>query len=388
MSTSTPASDDSSSYAFLVEWFDTAASLARKYHLTFYPSDNSLSLFDIKAHRTFLKRTPYPSVSLSSLYVGAHVTVYSRTMKVVGYGDEATRGKVEGGSTPAETGRTIALIKPAGVGRIGEFVRGVWEAGLRIGRMRMVGLGTREAREFYGDNELTNRVKDVSSGPCIAVEVVGKQTNNQLPALLAAINDSSSGSAFTATASSQRTAAEELQFLFANPALTSTATFTNCSLLLLRPHCLTSGTAGHILAQLVQSTTLAISALQTFHLDRTTAEEFFEVYKGVVAEYSAWVEEASSGQCVAVEVVRRGKVSGEEEKEGVVGGGVRSVVEELRELAGPYDPEIARHLRPQSWRALYGVNKVKNAVHVTDLKEDGPLESEFFFQLLANSNSQ
>ena len=66
----------------------------------------------------------------------------------------------------------------------------------------------------------------------------------------------------------------------------------------------------------------------------------------------------------------------------------RSVVEELRELAGPYDPEIARHLRPQSWRALYGVNKVKNAVHVTDLKEDGPLESEFFFQLLANSNSQ
>ena len=383
----TSASDDSSSYTFLVEWFDTAASLARKYHLTFYPSDTSLALFDIKAHRTFLKRTPYPSVTLASLYVGAHITVYSRTMKVVGYGDEGTRSKVEGSNTATETGRTIALIKPAGINRIGEFVRGVWEAGLRIGRMRMVGLGVREAKEFYGDSESTQRVKDISSGPCIAVEVVGKQTNSQLPALLTSINGSSSAGAFSATATSQRTAAEELQFLFNNPALKSTATFTNCSLLLLRPHCLAAGNAGHILSSLSQSTTLAISALQTFHVDRTTAEEFFEVYKGVVGEYSAWVEEASSGQCMAVEVVRRGKVSGEEEKETAVGGG-RSVVEELRELAGPYDPEIARHLRPQSWRALYGVNKVKNAVHVTDLKEDGPLESEFFFQLLATSSSQ
>ena len=377
---SASAADDT--YTFLVEWFDTAASLARKYHLTFHPSDTSLSLFDIKAHRTFLKRTPYPAVTLSALYVGAHVTVYSRTMKVVGYGDEATRSRIEGGSAAGDTGRTIALIKPAGIARIGEFVRGVWEAGLRIGRMRMVGLGGREAKEFYGDSEFTQRVKEISSGPCIAVEVVGKQTNSQLPALLTAINGSASAGSFTATASSQRTATEELQFLFNNVSLTSPATFTDCSLLLLRPHCLTAGHAGHILSSLSQSSTLAIAALQTFHLDRSTAEEFFEVYKGVVAEYSAWVEEASSGQCLAVEVVRRGKVSGEEEKETV--GGVRSVVEELRELAGPYDPEIARHLRPQSWRALYGVNKVKNAVHVTDLKEDGPLESEFFFQLLAN----
>ena len=78
---STSASDDSSSYTFLVEWFDTAASLARKYHLTYYPSDSSLSLFDIKAHRTFLKRTPYPAITLPALYIGAHITVYSRSMK-------------------------------------------------------------------------------------------------------------------------------------------------------------------------------------------------------------------------------------------------------------------------------------------------------------------
>lgn len=36
--------------------------------------------------------------------------------------------------------------------------------------------------------------------------------------------------------------------------------------------------------------------------------------------------------------------------------------------------EIARHLRPDTLRALYGKNKVLNAIHCTDLPEDGILE--------------
>lgn len=36
--------------------------------------------------------------------------------------------------------------------------------------------------------------------------------------------------------------------------------------------------------------------------------------------------------------------------------------------------EISRHLRPNTLRALYGKDKVKNAIHCTDLPEDGVLE--------------
>ena len=36
--------------------------------------------------------------------------------------------------------------------------------------------------------------------------------------------------------------------------------------------------------------------------------------------------------------------------------------------------EIARHLRPTTLRALYGKDKAHNAVHCTDLPEDGELE--------------
>jgi nucleoside diphosphate kinase len=36
--------------------------------------------------------------------------------------------------------------------------------------------------------------------------------------------------------------------------------------------------------------------------------------------------------------------------------------------------EIARHIRPRTLRALYGKDKMKNAVHCTDLAEDATLE--------------
>ncbi|KAG0712232.1 Nucleoside diphosphate kinase 7 [Chionoecetes opilio] len=46
----------------------------------------------------------------------------------------------------------------------------------------------------------------------------------------------------------------------------------------------------------------------------------------------------------------------------------------FRELVGPSDPEVARELRPNSLRARFGEDIVKNGVHCSDLPDDGPLE--------------
>lgn len=54
----------------------------------------------------------------------------------------------------------------------------------------------------------------------------------------------------------------------------------------------------------------------------------------------------------------------------------------LRELCGPADPELARTVRPRTIRAIYGKDPIKNAVHCTDLPEDGVLETEYFFNVL------
>ena len=73
----------------------------------------------------------------------------------------------------------------------------------------------------------------------------------------------------------------------------------------------------------------------------------------------------------------------------------------FRDFCGPADPvgsqmfdtrrlfsvairkEIARHIRPTTLRALYGKDKVKNAVHCTDLAEDSTLEVRESFACIA-----
>jgi nucleoside-diphosphate kinase len=58
------------------------------------------------------------------------------------------------------------------------------------------------------------------------------------------------------------------------------------------------------------------------------------------------------------------------------------VVEPFRQLCGPPDPELGRVLRPNSLRARFGVSRVRNGIHCTDLQEDGQLETSYVFKIL------
>ena len=79
------------------------------------------------------------------------------------------------------------------------------------------------------------------------------------------------------------------------------------------------------------------------------------------------VEELCSGPCFALEITGKGSAT----------------AEAFREFIGPADPEIARTLRSNTLRAKFGRNKIKNAIHCTDLPEDCQLEVEYFFRILA-----
>jgi nucleoside-diphosphate kinase len=65
-------------YIFIVDWFDQPADLVRKYQLTFFPSDNTVEMYDIKNRRIFLKRCKNPNVTMEELFIGATITVYAR----------------------------------------------------------------------------------------------------------------------------------------------------------------------------------------------------------------------------------------------------------------------------------------------------------------------
>lgn len=74
-------------YVFIVEWFDSAASLVRNYHLTYFIKDKTIEMFDLKNKRIFLKRCEYAGIQLKDIFVGAIINVYSRQLKVVDFAD-------------------------------------------------------------------------------------------------------------------------------------------------------------------------------------------------------------------------------------------------------------------------------------------------------------
>ena len=141
----------------------------------------------------------------------------------------------------------------------------------------------------------------------------------------------------------------------------------NCACVVIKPHAIKEGNAGKII-DIILSAGFEISSMQMFYLDKITAEEFFEVYKGVLPEYSEMIEHVTTGPVIALEVRED------------------DVITKIRALVGPHDPDLAKNLRPNTIRALFGTDRVHNAVHCTDLQEDGKLEVDYFFNQLAKSS--
>ncbi len=61
-----------------------------------------------------------------------------------------------------------------------------------------------------------------------------------------------------------------------------------------------TGSAGAIIQKISEN--FDISAMQMYHMEQANAEEFYEVYKGVVQEYHEMVKELTSGPCIAMEI--------------------------------------------------------------------------------------
>ena len=63
-----------------------------------------------------------------------------------------------------------------------------------------------------------------------------------------------------------------------------TATFDSSTLCVIKPHAVRAGKTGDIITEILKQG-FEISACQQFTRDKAAAEEFLEVYRGVVKEY-------------------------------------------------------------------------------------------------------
>ncbi|XP_032319676.1 nucleoside diphosphate kinase 7 isoform X5 [Camelus ferus] len=360
-------------FVFIAEWYDPNASLFRRYELLFYPEDGSVEMHDVKNHRTFLKRTKYEDLHLEDLFIGNKVNVFSRQLVLIDYGDQYTARQL--GSRKE---KTLALIKPDAVPKAGEIIEIINKAGFTLTKLKMMTLSRKEATDFHIDHQsrpfLNELIQFITSGPVIAMEILRDDAICEWKRLLGPAN---SGLARTDAPGSIRAlfgtdgiknaahgpdsfacAAREMELFFPSSGVcgpANTAKFTNCTCCIVKPHAVSEGLLGKIVMA-IRDAGFEISAMQMFNMDRVNVEEFYEVYKGVVSEYNEMVTEMYSGPCVAMEIQQNNSTM------------------TFREFCGPADPEIARHLRPGTLRAIFGKTKIQNAVHCTDLPEDGPLE--------------
>jgi len=377
-----PATEDK--WVFHVEWFDQHADVIRRYMMTFFPRDSSVSMYDPKNKRPFLKRSEYAEITKDHIYIGATVTVLARQLKIVEYADEYTRAALED-----QKGRTVAIIKPDAYNNVGQILSAIGQSDLVISKLKMIRINAEAAATFcnmQGDEcSGPDHAQHLSADVVVAMELIGKeavavwqgmmgpsspaQAKEQAPRSIRAALATDDVRNAVHGSSSNEMATKELEFFFGSGKnWASTALFNNCTLCIVRPHALVKS-GGEIVSRILAEG-FEISAMCLWNLDKASAEEFLEVYKGVLPEYFDMVSQLCQGPCLVMEVRQE------------------DAVNSFRKLVGPHDPEVAKHLRGTTLRAQYGHDRVRNGVHCTDLPEDGLLEVEYFFNILYNRAGQ
>ncbi|GAB9470807.1 hypothetical protein Gpo141_00008042 [Globisporangium polare] len=355
-------------YSFKAKWFDTHAQLNRHYNIRYFVDSHNVEIFDTKTNKLFLKKSECPTVlSSKDFFLGAKVLLYGRHFELQEYLDPFTAEKLG-----KQQQKAVLLVKKDMVAHIGSVLTFLEHQQFSVAALKMMVVGKAQAEKFLefhrATSEFSALVDQLSTRPLVAIEVIAESCIEKLKQVAVILSSRFGAKGNEIESSPSVLEVQRYREFFFETAQGVTATYQNCTCCVVLPHILKEGLAGEVVEAIQQGPGVVITAMELFTLDRTTAAEFLEVYEGVVPHFNETVDHFTTGPCIAMELA---------------GHNAESVVAKFREHAGPWDVEMAKELRPQTIRARYGHDRVRNAVHCTDLAEDGMLESEYFFDILS-----
>lgn len=346
---------DEEKYLFLVEYFDPMPRLKKQFLLKVYVEDMDIEMVDLTSKKLFLKRSPAPdSVKRTDFFIGGKVLLYSRELDIVDYGDGYTRSKLA-----KELQSGVILCPSSSQSAWGSLIEAGNAKGLTVASAKMVMFGAQQVAEVQSVMGSSSGLDDPAG-----VLVLCLQGENGVTVAKEIVD--ASGLAGQVLVSSSSAEATELKGMLLGPKsdLASSVTLDSCTCCIIKPHAVRDGLIGPILSHLAKQS-YEVSAFSTVYFNNESAEEFLEVYKGVVPEYNDHVVEFCGGMCVALELR------------------AQDAVRTFRQTAGPWDVEMAKELRPNTIRGLYGIDRVRSVVHCTDLESDAVPECEYVFKILA-----
>lgn len=254
------------------------------------------------------------------MYVGSKVTVFSRVLHIVSYGDVATQAKQNG-----QCERTFAMIKPDAYQSMGKIIDAIQQEGFSINRLKMSKFTKETSDVFYGEHIgkpfFPNLQEFIASDVVIGMELTANNaiqkwrnfigpTNTEkaradAPSSLRALFGTDGTRNAVHGSDSTASANREIDFFFGgvgkNKPMKTSAVLNNCSLCIIKPHIIKNGQAGQVIDFIIQAG-YEISAAEMFYLSRPQIEEFYDVYKGVLPEYLPLIEHISNGPSIILEV--------------------------------------------------------------------------------------
>ncbi|CAB3256507.1 unnamed protein product [Arctia plantaginis] len=372
-------------FSFVCDMYNEDAGKIEELILNFFPYDNSVQVLNPDKGKNLLRRVQIPSINFAKLQIGNIVNVFSKLLLITDCVPATRRTLFKNVES------TFAMIKPILPKDHGKIITYIMKKGFRIVRMKNGKISKDFALELYknisGNSMLPIIIDYVTSGEIIGLELSAPNAVLNFRQCLGATEPSEAAPGTIRRlygenilrnvahgCNTVEESAEILELFFGYekglPRIPFRATFKDCTCCIIKPHVVIDGNVGAIHEQISTSGLFYISAMAMFTVKLCNALEFYEVYKGVLPEYEAMAIQLAEGKCIALEVKCTDST--------------KNVVCEFRKLCGPRDPDLCRQLYPESIRAQYGKNIVQNAVHCTDLPEDGESEVEYFFKFLAN----
>jgi nucleoside-diphosphate kinase len=349
--------------AFHATYVDTQSHTTKEFLCVFYWGNGSVELIDAKSGKTFLKRTQSPHLTKAHFYLGANVVVFGRVLTLVRYADKVTEQLSERVSESV-----IAVLAEPAFDRIGDCLDiATQECSFGICDMQVTHLRAADwdtaahggAGSEPGPAALLPRSfcnKKVLVLHLIRDQAVAKA--QQLPARFEA-------GEWTWVAQSKADVEEASALMNLAHRRPSADLAGPSTVVLVKPHVVSGKRGGEAIQSILSMCPqTSIQALSQLTLSSADADAFLQPYKGILKEYKTTVEHIASAPCWALQLVA---------KDG------SNPVEAVREAVGPFDPTIAKVLRPKTLRARLGKDAARNALHCSDLPEDGADDAAFLW---------
>ncbi|XP_014211956.1 nucleoside diphosphate kinase 7 isoform X2 [Copidosoma floridanum] len=301
---------------FQTEWHDRVASTLKQFYLHFFPSDSSVELIDFNTKKTFLRRSKCDGVVIKNLHIGATFTIFSRSLKIVGFADNNTKHIMS-----VMLLKTIILLSTDVTKYLGEILQIISDHNFSIHNIKMVKVSHGEAMKIFqlADDQMNS--KWVTCGPIVALELMSKGDESKQNVLLSALEKYNFNNIHVLQNDISHYVLSSKRMIVYS--LKNSAVCKNCTCCIIKPHAVQAGLIAPIIND-IQKANFNISAVQNFYVDFNDAQEFLEVYKSILPDYAAMVSELQSGPCIAMEITHNDKNV--------------DVVQEFRKLCGPMDP--------------------------------------------------